>query len=581
MYGESEQSNLRVVKAKYNENVLPEFKGNLFIEALPAFPGIEGIKQMFTSKPEKLDRSKNETRSNLYLMVSRVKRVLIPFQHHPELAFILYTMIVVGYHQRFCGGTRNQRKNVQAINEVLEAIDKGTDSYEVLGKYRKKANTVATSFMLTGESGMGKTLTVEMISQVVPDAIIHSVYKGKNESILQIPCIKIDCPRNGKIIELCQRFLKEVDIIANTHYLEQYSLGGSSNVGRMIMQMNRVAQNHAVGIIIIDEIQNIIDSKTDVERAQTLNFLVEISNTLGVPTLFIGTPEARELLQTDRIAVMRRLITEGEKRIDRLKKEDKKWEQLISTMWEYQYLPEYYPLTQSLRNVFYKYTQGNIAQLVDLYCLVQKTALYEKKPIIDASFVSKVVKEWKPTLGILSDDIASGKRERTVNKYRDIEWDYELAEDKNKNQAKRADVLQQNYKDAIVENREQRTDIKQHLVDDMVKIGIFDLLETIDITLIAEDIVSSNPINEKYNRLKELCIQECIKENSEIQNKLQDVEQKKAERTEAKNVTKNIDKRDSLIYLYNKAKKQEKDPKEVLEEYGYIKDPVKEFLKGE
>ncbi len=127
MYYDNRQSNLRQVYAEYNEDVLPEYKGNPFIEALPPFPEGRQIKKMFTGEIPKLDRDKEEKRSDLYLMVSRVKRVLIPFRHHGEIAFIIYSMIIDGYNQRFCRGIRDGLKNVQAINEVLTEIDKTID----------------------------------------------------------------------------------------------------------------------------------------------------------------------------------------------------------------------------------------------------------------------------------------------------------------------------------------------------------------------------------------------------------------------------------------------------------------------
>lgn len=566
--------NLIIIKARYRVNVLPEHKGNLFIEAIPEYCGEAVIERIFTGRPEKTERDREYSFEELYLMTYRLENFLMPFKYHFELALTLYSMVINGYDRRFCKGIEGQLQRIRDLNEIIDQIDKKTDVYDILKYLKRKNGTTARSLFLIGESGTGKTLTLEMLRQIFPDGIIHHEYRGVPLTRLQIPYIKIDCPRNGRLTELCQRFFRQIDVIAGTNYTDKLSLR-NNNVARMIIEMDRISLKYAVGILVVDEIQNLVDTETKIEQAQALNFLVELSNTLGIPTIFVGTPEAQALLKK-RVAVMRRLTGEGEKRIEKLKKDDIRWEKFIEELWEYQYLPEYIPLNNSLKNAIYKHTQGNVAQIVNLYGTIQRKALLEEKPTITVAFIEKVVKEWLPTLKQLNEDLASGNKRR-INRYRDIGWDYEIEDDnaidKDKGYVERIKEAQAQQ---LKMNKIKHIDTKEQLVKDMIEIGIFGMLDRIDIALVAEDIVLNNNVDEQYNKLKQLCIERCIKKSDEVKLKLDNIKEKAAINA---NKEEKEDSRYSLIHIYDMAEKQKRHPKELLEEYGYIKNPFEEFVR--
>ena len=315
------------IQARYRDNVLNEYKGNLFIEALPDYCGDQVIEKIFTGRPEKMDRGKHYDFQELYQMTYRLESFLMPFKYHFELALTLHAMIANGYDRRFCKGIESQLERIRNLNEVIHQIDKESDSYDTLMYLKRKNGTTARSLFIIGESGTGKTLTLEMLRQMFPDVINHRKYKDTPLTRLQIPYIKIDCPRNGRITELCQRFFRRIDMMIGTNYTDKLALG-YNNVARMIIEMDRISLKYAVGILVIDEIQNLVDMDTKIEQAQALNFLVELSNTLGIPTIFVGTPEAQALLKK-RVAVIRRLTGEGELHIQRFKKDDIGWERFI------------------------------------------------------------------------------------------------------------------------------------------------------------------------------------------------------------------------------------------------------------
>src|SRR5262245_42655258 len=59
--------------------------------------------------------------------------------------------------------------------------------------------------------------------------------------------------------------------------------------------MARVASLHCLGMLVIDEIQNLSEAKSG-SSARMLNFFVQLENTIGVPFILIGTPMAIQAL---------------------------------------------------------------------------------------------------------------------------------------------------------------------------------------------------------------------------------------------------------------------------------------------
>lgn len=60
--------------------------------------------------------------------------------------------------------------------------------------------------------------------------------------------------------------------------------------------MAAIANRHAVGLIVIDEIQHLMEAR-GTGRDEMLNFLVTLVNHCSTPVMLIGTPRALPLLQ--------------------------------------------------------------------------------------------------------------------------------------------------------------------------------------------------------------------------------------------------------------------------------------------
>ncbi len=68
--------------------------------------------------------------------------------------------------------------------------------------------------------------------------------------------LKIDCPYRGSPKQLCLNFFQQLDLLLGTNYLVRYG-NGRSAIDLMMTQMAQTANRHALGVLIVDEIQHL------------------------------------------------------------------------------------------------------------------------------------------------------------------------------------------------------------------------------------------------------------------------------------------------------------------------------------
>ena len=84
------------------------------------------------------------------------------------------------------------------------------------------------------------------------------------------------------------QFFRAIDKIIGSNY--EKSMGMKRHgVETMLALMAQTANMFALGRIVIDEIQHLSAKSGGSEKM--LNFFVTMTNTIGIPVLFVGTPK--------------------------------------------------------------------------------------------------------------------------------------------------------------------------------------------------------------------------------------------------------------------------------------------------
>lgn len=94
-------------------------------------------------------------------------------------------------------------------------------SYHVL--YGVKSTT--SGFTIIGVSGVGKSTAVEKILSLYPQRIVHTRYRERPLAFTQLVWLKMDCPHDGSLKQLCYQFFYALDLAAGTDYFQQYTKG--------------------------------------------------------------------------------------------------------------------------------------------------------------------------------------------------------------------------------------------------------------------------------------------------------------------------------------------------------------------
>ncbi|WP_343776151.1 ATP-binding protein [Clostridium sartagoforme] len=211
----------------------------------------------------------------------------------------------------------------------------------------------------------------------------------QNFSRTQIVWLKIDCPYDGSLSTLCKSFLKAIDDLLGTRYLETFGYANRVT-STMMLHMTPLASIYGIGVLVIDEIYHLLNSKNDME--EMLNFFVTLSNTVGIPTVLIGTSKAQKIFKGN-FRQARRAASEGSIIWDRMDKESDEWSFFLEILWDFQCLKENTILTDKIRDAFYDECQGITAVAANLFILAQERALSEEEEKITIEILRATAKE--------------------------------------------------------------------------------------------------------------------------------------------------------------------------------------------
>jgi len=395
------------VPAEYKEQVIPEYSGNPFIEALPPILSAEeAAERLAYYPPYHPEERKLESHYRIH-MVQRLFQIFQPLPIHLDLESRISRLLRQGYL------ARNPLKpqfvqSLKKSDEIIKGMKGVLENNELF-------RTTASALSIVGVSGMGKSTAVNQILRMYPQVIIHSRYKETKLSVYQLVWLKLDCPFDGSIKGLCMEFFNKVDNLLGTDYHKKFG-NGRYSVDNMVTAICKIAQNLGLGLLVIDEIQHLNEAKSGGDQ-RMLNFFVTLVNMLGLPIVLIGTPKALSVLQSQ-FRQARRGSGQGDMIWERLKKDDT-WQLLIDALWGYQWTKKETPLTDEINEVLYEESQGITDIAVKLYAMSQIRAIVSGKEGITPNLIRQVAKENLQLVQPMLQALRKGSL-REIAKYDDI-----------------------------------------------------------------------------------------------------------------------------------------------------------------
>lgn len=548
-----------VEQAKYKLQELDEYNENPFIEALPPIFNEDEVIDKFTVSPLINNKDRNKATNIRYHVIKRLKNFVQPLPIHFIIENRLSALIRRGYLARN-PMDKAYLKRVRLLNELRASDEVGLRDIEEKMSYMR---STADSMTIIGISGIGKTTAIERLLLMYPQVIKHMEYKGEPFSRTQLVWLKIDCPYDGSLATLCKSFFKAIDDVLGTRYLEKYGYANRVT-SSMMLHMTTLVSIYGIGVLVIDEIQHLLNTKNNME--EMLNFFVTLSNTVGVPTVLIGTSKAQQLFKGN-FRQARRAASEGAVMWDRMNEKEEEWQFFLETLWDMQCLKEYTELTEAIKTAFYDETQGITAVAVILFILAQERALSEGKEQLTIELIRATAKNdlrmLQPMLKALRTNNV-----KEIMRYEDISIDFNELTINYRKDIELVGKIEESFKVRKKDVELQQRNIVENLIMDLSDIGIFTELSTNTLKKLAIQLVEKNPISIDYNELKRMALKKAIELNDKQK-------QEKVQKSSGEF------KREGLLLLCDKATKHKLHPYELLVKQGYIKNATEEFLKVE
>lgn len=366
-------------EAIYTEHERVIYSGNPWIEALPNIPNDH---ELLENLEEKIPYEKKECELADYARkecVNSLTQLLVPLSQNGEIARKVYSAIREGYLNR-----NPLSHSMKAVSTQLQQCVMTRDS-----SFRSLSNSNANAngFCIVGDSGLGKTTAVNKALNIFPQVIIHQQYHDMPFNNRQLVWLRLECPHDCSVKALTTDFFVQFDEVMNDNTYYKYAAGGRTSIDQMIPQMALIAQRHGLGLLIIDEIQNLSRAKSG-GAEKMLSFIVQLVNTIGVPVLLMGTPNAVPFLSSNLMTIRRSAGQQGMTKLHPLALDSKDWKRLLTNLWSYQWTRSHTPLTDELITMMHEYSAGNVDAAIKLYMQAQRIAIngetYGGKGIIDA-----------------------------------------------------------------------------------------------------------------------------------------------------------------------------------------------------
>jgi hypothetical protein len=400
-----------MVTAVYEPSCIPQYKDNPLIEALPPLMNNAKVIRNLTGEVQFDPKAIfAEGRERAHIISSLLDDFFQPLTAHIQLEEKVSIMMRQGYVGRNPAdgslNTHMQNGYERIMTGELEAF-----------KF-EHAKSTASSLSLIGCSGSGKTTTIARIFAAYPQVIYHEEY-----NFTQITYLKVDCPHDGTLKNLCIQFFRAVDRVLHTDYEGKYT-GKRHGIEKLLAMMSQVANLHAIGVLIIDEIQH-LDRRRSGGVEKMLNFFVTLVNTIGLPVIFVGTPKAIPIFEKDlrsarRGAGLGALIWEPMKAPESSPRAQNEWQAFTNKLWKYQWLRKRDEnLNEDLRADWFDLSQGVLDIVVKLFVLSQLRAISTGVERITPKLMRQVYDdELKPVHPMLAA-LRSGDPER-IAEYSDL-----------------------------------------------------------------------------------------------------------------------------------------------------------------
>lgn len=218
----------------------------------------------------------------------------------------------------------------------------------------------SSSFTIIGPSGIGKSSAVSSCIQLLSYCPILEL---GNTTL--IPCLQVQAPADCSVKGLLLEILRKTDEAIGTSYYYN-AQRAKATVDTLVGSVSQAALNHC-GILVVDEIQNVVNGKNGRTIIGTLTQLI---NNSGVSICMIGTPDSAVFFeQADMLARRSLGLTYG------LMEYNDEFKEFCSRLSRYCYVKNPVTFNESMMQWLYLHSGGVKSNVVSLLHDAQEIAI--------------------------------------------------------------------------------------------------------------------------------------------------------------------------------------------------------------
>lgn len=351
----------------YFPQTVSEWQGNLLIEVLAPQLERQVVRKRLRSRPVYSESDRLLSANDRISLTKNTRRFVEPMDLIVHVERSLNNAIRWGYvdrnpmDPRYTQTKRKAMSMEDFMKADLPALPRGADC-----------------MLIYGDPGTGKTTAIERVLLLQPQVIEHiweSSSKDRTFTEHQLVWLKLNCPSNGSLKQLVISFFKTVDAVLGTNYVSLYAITRRSTE-EMIFDMTVVAQRVHLGVLVIDEIQN-LNAAHSGGSAVVMNFFVTLVDSFSVPVLLVGTHQAVQLFQRE-FRLARRFTGQGNIMSKRMEP-GLEWTAFIEQLWPIQYTATPTALTDDHKVALFNVSQGIADIACKVYMLAQIRAIINRK----------------------------------------------------------------------------------------------------------------------------------------------------------------------------------------------------------
>ena len=344
---------------------------NTLLNFIPEMLTGEVLDDALRIAPDYNDSIRKAPAANRLVALQDLYRVYIPTEMSREVYTKLYLALL---------RSLQKKQSIAAIRQFSENQNriKSKEYTSIIGG--------SDNFTVIGDSGIGKSATVSCVVNLISPKRVVDLPNGMRI----IPCVQVQTPADCSVKGLLFEILRKVDEALDTRYhYNATRINATADI--LIGSVSTVALNH-IGLLIVDEIQNMVNSKNG---AVVVGMLTQLINNAGISICMVGTPKSAQFFGQEMMLARRSLgLSYSAFEFGAA------FERFCSELLRYQYVRNRTEASPDLIQWLYHYSGGNSSVVVSLLHDAQEIAILDGSEKLD---ISSLAKAYNTRLGMLHD----------------------------------------------------------------------------------------------------------------------------------------------------------------------------------